>query len=174
MDVYGRINILGGRSVRLPALDVTEAIILDNDPLSRAKMWASQGADLLHVVDLNAAALGDYQNRELIDTIVRELDTPVQVAGGGAISHRGGAADPKRRLEGGDGNRRHRGADHDLGPVPGVSGQDRGVPGRASRPGDSDPGILGEKRTLPRGSAVGDVVGGGCGLPGGRSRARPR
>ena len=82
MDVYGRINILGGRSVRLPALDVTEAIILDNDPLSRAKMWASQGADLLHVVDLNAAALGDYQNRELIDTIVRELDTPVQVAGG--------------------------------------------------------------------------------------------
>nr|MDE0502042.1 HisA/HisF-related TIM barrel protein [bacterium] len=82
MDVYGRINILGGRSVRLPALDVTEAIILDNDPLSRAKMWASQGADLLHVVDLNAAALGDYQNRDLIDRIVRELDTPVQVAGG--------------------------------------------------------------------------------------------
>ena len=82
MDVYGRINILGGRSVRLPALDITKAIILDNDPLSRAKSWANQGADYLHVVDLNAAALGDYQNRELIDTIVAELDTPVQVAGG--------------------------------------------------------------------------------------------
>ena len=82
MDVYGRINILGGRSVRLPALDITKAIILDNDPLSRAKSWANQGADYLHVVDLNAAALGDYQNRELIDRIVSELDTPVQVAGG--------------------------------------------------------------------------------------------
>ena len=34
------------------------------------------------MVDLNAAALGDYQNRELIDRIVAELDTPVQVAGG--------------------------------------------------------------------------------------------
>ncbi|MCE2525915.1 MAG: hypothetical protein J4G00_00035 [Actinomycetia bacterium] len=82
MDVYGRINILGGRSVRLPALDVTEAIILDNDPLNRARSWARQGADYLHVVDLNAAALGDYQNRPLIDQIITELDTPVQVAGG--------------------------------------------------------------------------------------------
>ncbi len=82
MDIYGRINILGGRSVRLPALDVTEAIILDNDPLNRARSWARQGADYLHVVDLNAAALGDYQNRALIDEIVSELDTPVQVAGG--------------------------------------------------------------------------------------------
>ncbi len=82
MDVYGRINILGGRSVRLPALDVTEAIILDNDPLNRARSWARQGADYLHVVDLNAAALGDYQNRPLIDEIVAELDCPVQVAGG--------------------------------------------------------------------------------------------
>jgi phosphoribosylformimino-5-aminoimidazole carboxamide ribotide isomerase len=82
MDVYGRINILGGRSVRLPALDVTEAIILDNDPLNRARSWARQGADYLHVVDLNAAALGDYQNRSLIDQIITEVDTPVQVAGG--------------------------------------------------------------------------------------------
>lgn len=82
MDVYGRINILGGRSVRLPALDVTEAIILDNDPLNRARSWARQGADYLHVVDLNAAALGDYQNRPLIDEMIAELDTPVQVAGG--------------------------------------------------------------------------------------------
>lgn len=82
MDIYGRINILGGRSVRLPALDVTEAIILDNDPLNRARSWARQGADYLHVVDLNAAALGDYQNRPLIDEMITELDTPVQVAGG--------------------------------------------------------------------------------------------
>ncbi len=82
MDIYGRINILGGRSVRLPALDVTEAIILDNDPLNRARSWVRQGADYLHVVDLNAAALGDYQNRPLIDQIIAELDTPVQVAGG--------------------------------------------------------------------------------------------
>ena len=82
MDIYGRINILGGRSVRLPAMDVTEAIILDNDPLNRAKSWVNQGADYLHVVDLNAAALADYQNRPLIDAILTELDTPVQVAGG--------------------------------------------------------------------------------------------
>ena len=63
-------------------MDVTEAIILDNDPLNRAKSWVNQGADYLHVVDLNAAALADYQNRPLIDAILTELDTPVQVAGG--------------------------------------------------------------------------------------------
>ena len=70
MDLYARVNILGGLSVRLPRGGLNEAIALDNDPVGRARNWAQQGVDYLHVVDLDAAAYGDYRNRELIKRLV--------------------------------------------------------------------------------------------------------
>lgn len=82
MDLYARVNILDGKAVRLPKGDVTEAISLDADPVERAKGWVAKGADRLHVVDLDAAAYGDYTNRDLIAELVAEIDIPVQVAGG--------------------------------------------------------------------------------------------
>lgn len=82
MDLYARVNILGGRSVRLPRGDLDNAIPLDNDPIARAKNWRTQGADAIHVVDLDAAGNRDYRNRDLIDRLIREVDAPVQVAGG--------------------------------------------------------------------------------------------
>ena len=83
MDLYARVNILDGRAVRLPRGDVREAAIaLDADPVARAQGWEAKGADRLLVVDLNAAAYGDYTNRPLIDRIVAEVDLPVLVAGG--------------------------------------------------------------------------------------------
>ena len=82
MDLYARVNILGGLSVRLPRGGLDEAIPLDNDPISRARNWAKQGVDYLHIVDLDAAAYGDYRNRDLIRRLVEEIDIPVQVAGG--------------------------------------------------------------------------------------------
>jgi len=82
MDLYARINILGGLSVRLPHGGLDEAIALDNDPIGRAKNWVTQGVDYLHVVDLDAAAYRDYRNRDLIGQLINAVDVPVQVAGG--------------------------------------------------------------------------------------------
>lgn len=82
MDLYARVNILDGRSVRLPHGNVATAIALDADPLGRAKAWVESGADYIHIVDLDAAAYGDYRNRSLIDRIIAEAGVPVQVAGG--------------------------------------------------------------------------------------------
>ena len=82
MDLYARINILGGLSVRLPHGGLDEAIPLDNDPIGRARNWAKQGVDYLHVVDLDAAAYGEYRNRDLIDRMLEASEIPVQVAGG--------------------------------------------------------------------------------------------
>jgi phosphoribosylformimino-5-aminoimidazole carboxamide ribonucleotide (ProFAR) isomerase len=59
-----------------------DAIALDNDPIRRARHWAEQGVDYMHIVDLDAAAYGDYRNRELIDRLIDEVPVPVQVAGG--------------------------------------------------------------------------------------------
>jgi phosphoribosylformimino-5-aminoimidazole carboxamide ribotide isomerase len=82
VDTYGRVNIIDRRAVRLPHGDVTEAIALDADPVSRARGWQDKGVDILHIVDLDAAAYGDYENRPLIGEIIAALDIPVQVAGG--------------------------------------------------------------------------------------------
>ncbi len=82
MDLYARVNILGGLSVRLPHGGLDEAIALDNDPVGRAKNWAQQGVDYLHIVDLDAAAYGDYRNRDLIGRLIEAVEVPVQVAGG--------------------------------------------------------------------------------------------
>jgi len=82
MDLYARVNILDGKAVRLPKGDITDAISLDADPLARAQGWVAKGADYLHIVDLDAAAYGDYENRPLIGEIVAGVGVPVQVAGG--------------------------------------------------------------------------------------------
>ena len=82
MDLYARINILGGLSVRLPRGGLDDAIALDNDPIGRAQNWVRQGVDYLHIVDLDAAAYRDYRNRDLIGQLVDAVDVPVQVAGG--------------------------------------------------------------------------------------------
>ncbi len=82
MELYARVNILDGRAVRLPHGDISEVISLDDDPINRAKGWVAKGADRLHIVDLDAAARGDYKNRELIGEMIKALDVPVQVGGG--------------------------------------------------------------------------------------------
>ncbi len=82
MDLYARVNVLGGRAVRLPRGDVTEAIALDADPVARAVGWAEKGVGKLLVVDLDAAAYGDLRNRPLLAEIVAAVDVPVQIAGG--------------------------------------------------------------------------------------------
>lgn len=82
MDLYARVNILDGRAVRLLHGDVSDAIPLDDDPVNRAKGWVAKGADRLHIVDLDAAAYGDYKNRDLIAAIIKAVNVPVQVGGG--------------------------------------------------------------------------------------------
>ncbi len=82
MELYARINILDRRAVRLPRGDIREAVALDADPIGRAKGWVDKGAHRLHVVDLDASAYGDYENRPLISDIIAAVDADVQVAGG--------------------------------------------------------------------------------------------
>ena len=82
MELYARVNILGGRAVRLPKGDVHKAIALDADPVARAQGWASKGIDLLHIVDLDAAAYGDYRNRPLVKDMVAAVNVRAQVSGG--------------------------------------------------------------------------------------------
>jgi len=82
MDLYARVNILDGRAVRLPKGSLVDAIALDADPVERARGWVAKGASALLIVDLDAAAHGDYRNRGLMRDIIEAVEVPVTIGGG--------------------------------------------------------------------------------------------
>jgi phosphoribosylformimino-5-aminoimidazole carboxamide ribotide isomerase len=81
MKVIVAVDIMGGSVVRLVKGNYTDKITYSNDPVETAKKWEAIGADMLHVVDLDAA-FSSGSNHELVAKIADEVSIPVQVAGG--------------------------------------------------------------------------------------------
>ncbi len=82
MILYPAIDILGGNAVRLVKGDFGASKVYDEDPLSAARRWVDEGADHLHVVDLDGARAGQPVNLEYVRRIAGELGVPVQLGGG--------------------------------------------------------------------------------------------
>ena len=81
LKIYAAIDLFNGRVARLVKGMQDNVTYYPLSPLDYAKRWVEEGADWLHVIDLNAA-LGTGNNLELIKNIVREVKNPVQVGGG--------------------------------------------------------------------------------------------
>jgi phosphoribosylformimino-5-aminoimidazole carboxamide ribotide isomerase len=81
MKVIAAVDIMGGSVVRLVKGDPANKTIYSSDPVETAKKWEAAGADMLHVVDLDAA-FGSGNNTELAANIAAAVKIPVQVAGG--------------------------------------------------------------------------------------------
>jgi len=81
MKVIPAIDLMNGQVVRLYKGDPKLKTVYDNDPVKIAKKWEADGADMLHLVDLDAT-LGIGSNIEIIKKILFELSIPVEVAGG--------------------------------------------------------------------------------------------
>ncbi|WP_034388071.1 1-(5-phosphoribosyl)-5-[(5-phosphoribosylamino)methylideneamino]imidazole-4-carboxamide isomerase [Deinococcus sp. YIM 77859] len=75
------VDIQSGRAVRLYEGDPDRETVYFESPLSAARHWAALGAELVHLVDLDAAT-GRGENRALIEQITAELGVPVEVGGG--------------------------------------------------------------------------------------------
>lgn len=75
------VDILGGKCVRLFRGDPNKNKIYYDDPLEAAKILENEGAQLIHVVDLDAA-LGSGHNNEIINRIVKNIKVKVEVGGG--------------------------------------------------------------------------------------------
>lgn len=76
------IDILEGRAVRLTRGDYGEATVYSDDPVELASRWCEQGAQLLHVVDLDGARDGAPRNADLIRSIAAASTAPIEVGGG--------------------------------------------------------------------------------------------
>jgi phosphoribosylanthranilate isomerase len=76
------IDLRGGRCVRLVQGDFDQETVYDENPIDVAKRYVDEGAEWLHVVDLDAALQGVPGNREIIERVMGSIDIPVQCSGG--------------------------------------------------------------------------------------------
>ncbi len=81
MKVIPAIDLMNGQVVRLYKGDPKQKTIYSDDPVEIAKKWEANGADMLHIVDLDAT-LGIGSNLGMIKKILEEISIPVEVAGG--------------------------------------------------------------------------------------------
>ena len=81
MKIIPAIDLMEGKVVRLYKGDPSKKTIYSEKPLEIAKKWESDGADMIHLVDLDAT-LGSGSNFDSIKNIAESIKIPVQVAGG--------------------------------------------------------------------------------------------
>ena len=82
MIIFPAIDLKEGVCVRLMQGDPDRATVYGNDPVAVAKRWEDEGAEWLHVVDLDGAFTQSPKNRDAVLAIVDALSIPVQVGGG--------------------------------------------------------------------------------------------
>jgi phosphoribosylformimino-5-aminoimidazole carboxamide ribotide isomerase len=80
--LYPAIDIRGGAAVRLLQGDYARETAYDADPVDAARRWAGEGAEFLHVVDLDGARDGAPRNLDSIRRIAAAVECPVQAGGG--------------------------------------------------------------------------------------------
>ena len=81
MKIIPAIDLMEGKVVRLYKGDPSKKTIYSDNPLEIAKKWESAGADMIHLVDLDAT-LGKGSNFEILGNIAKSVKIPVQIAGG--------------------------------------------------------------------------------------------
>jgi phosphoribosylformimino-5-aminoimidazole carboxamide ribotide isomerase len=76
------IDLKNGQCVRLRQGRMDDVTVFSSDPVSMAKRWADEGAERLHIVDLDGAVKGEPVNLKVIEQMAAAIQIPVQVGGG--------------------------------------------------------------------------------------------
>jgi len=82
MEIIPAIDLRGGKCVRLYQGDYGKETVFSNDPVATALKWQEQGAQRLHLVDLDGAAAGEVRNTKAIEDIVKNTSLAVELGGG--------------------------------------------------------------------------------------------
>ena len=82
MIIIPAVDIKNGRCVRLLQGRKDEETIFSNDPVKMAMKWNDEGAELIHVIDLDGAFEKSPQNLNSIKKIIESVKAGVQVGGG--------------------------------------------------------------------------------------------
>ena len=82
MIVIPAVDLKDGRCVRLSQGRMDQESVYSENPVEMARRWESEGAERLHVVDLNGAVTGRPVHGALIKEISQSVQIPVEVGGG--------------------------------------------------------------------------------------------
>ncbi|HEV3006354.1 MAG TPA: HisA/HisF-related TIM barrel protein, partial [Pirellulales bacterium] len=82
MQIWPAIDLRGGKCVRLRQGDYHRETVFGDDPAAMARHWVEQGAECLHLVDLDGARDGRPANLESVRAILAAVDTPCELGGG--------------------------------------------------------------------------------------------
>lgn len=82
MIIYPAVDILNGKCVRLLQGRYDKVTGYHADPVDAAKRWEAEGAQFLHVVDLDGASMGKPQNLRSLERIIDSVDVSIQFGGG--------------------------------------------------------------------------------------------
>ncbi|MCE9530285.1 MAG: 1-(5-phosphoribosyl)-5-[(5-phosphoribosylamino)methylideneamino]imidazole-4-carboxamide isomerase [Planctomycetes bacterium] len=82
MQILPAIDLRDGKCVRLKQGDYGQETIFGDDPAAMARRWVDQGAEILHLVDLDGAKAGHPVNGESVRRIVEACKVPCQLGGG--------------------------------------------------------------------------------------------
>jgi len=80
--LFPAVDIKDGRCVRLEQGKADAVTVFGDDPAASALTWVRQGAQWLHIIDLDGAFSGQPRNFELVKRICSEAKIPVQLGGG--------------------------------------------------------------------------------------------
>ena len=82
MILFPAIDLKNGEAVRLEQGDMARATIFHRDPAEQARVFAAQGFEYLHIVDLDGAFAGKPMNAAAVERILAAVKIPVQLGGG--------------------------------------------------------------------------------------------
>ncbi len=80
--IYPAIDMRGGKCVRLLQGDYSKETVYGDSPFDMAKSFVEQGAEWIHMVDLDGAKAGSPVNDRFVLQVARELSAKVQIGGG--------------------------------------------------------------------------------------------
>jgi len=82
MIVIPAVDIKNGKCVRLRQGDKDLETVFSDDPAAMAKRWENEGAELIHVVDLDGAFEKSPRNLPAIKQILSRVKADIQIGGG--------------------------------------------------------------------------------------------
>ena len=87
MQIWPAIDLRGGKCVRLAQGDYQRETVFGEDPVGMARHWVAQGAQFLHLVDLDGAREGRPVHLEVVRHIVQATGIPCELGGGVRDEH---------------------------------------------------------------------------------------
>jgi len=82
LQLLPAIDLLDGRCVRLRQGNYDDSTVFSDDPVEMALRWRDEGAERLHLVDLDGAKAGKPVNQDVVRRIIQATGLPCQLGGG--------------------------------------------------------------------------------------------